>query len=216
MTSLGINYQVTWLFIWMTQLYSIHHFQNTFHSCRKFEKMRKAKLRMNPKKSVFGRNFLAFLGFLLTPDGMKVDPKRFEKIRNLKPATNVKEIKMLLGFFQYFRKFFRGFSIISHPLRKLLQKDTPFEWGPDQDKALQKLKDALLSDVVLMFPDVNERFYLQSDASKISCAHSLLQMKDGVLRPVAFGGRSFKHYEQKLSACHSELLGILHAIQSYH
>jgi hypothetical protein len=29
-----------------------------------FEKMRKAKLRMNPKKSVFGRNSLVFLGFL--------------------------------------------------------------------------------------------------------------------------------------------------------
>jgi hypothetical protein len=41
-------------------------------------------------------------------------------------------------------------------------------------------------------------------------------MKDGVLRPVAFGGRSFKQYEQKLSACHSELLAILHAIETYH
>jgi hypothetical protein len=92
-----------------------------------FEKQCKAKLRINPKKSAFTRNSLVFLGFLFTPEGLKVDPKRFEKIRNLKPATNVKEIKMLLGFFQYFRKFLRGFSIISHPSRKLLQKATPFE-----------------------------------------------------------------------------------------
>jgi hypothetical protein len=54
----------------------------------------------------------------------------------------------------------------------MLQKDTPFEWGPDQDKALQKPKDALLSDVVLMLTDLNERFYIQSDASKVSCAQS--------------------------------------------
>jgi hypothetical protein len=101
-----------------------------------FEKMRKAKLSMNPNKSSFGGNSLAFLGFLFMPDGMNVDPKRFEKIRNLKAATNVKQIKMFLGFFQYFRRILRGFSIISHPLRKLLQKDAPFEWGPDQDKAL--------------------------------------------------------------------------------
>jgi hypothetical protein len=58
--------------------------------------------------------------------------------------------------------------------------------------------------------------FLQVDASKSALGHSLLQMKDGVLRPVAFGGRSFKQYEQKLSACHSELLAILHAIQTYH
>jgi hypothetical protein len=37
-----------------------------------------------------------------------------------------------------------------------------------------------------------------------------------MLRPVAFGCRSFKQYEQKLFACHSELLDILHAIQAYH
>jgi hypothetical protein len=65
-----------------------------------FEKLRKAKLRINPKKSAFARNTFVFLGFLLTPEGLKVDPKRFETIRNLKPATNVKEIKMLLGFLQ--------------------------------------------------------------------------------------------------------------------
>jgi hypothetical protein len=45
------------------------------------------------KKSAFARNFLVFLGFILTPEGLKVDPKRFEKIRNLKPATNVKKYK---------------------------------------------------------------------------------------------------------------------------
>jgi hypothetical protein len=52
------------------------------------------------------------------------------------------------------------------PFRRLLQTDVIFEWEPDQDKALQKLKDALLSDVVLIFPDLNERFYLQVDGSK--------------------------------------------------
>jgi hypothetical protein len=181
-----------------------------------FEKLRKAKLRINPRKSLFARNSLVFLGFLFTPEGIRIDPKRFEKIRNLKPARNVKDVKILIGFAQYWRKFCRGFSQTIEPLRRLLQKDVKFEWGPDQDKALQKLKDALLSDVVLIFPDLNEKFWLQVDGSKSAIGHALLQMKDGVLRPVAFGGRSFKQYEQKLSACHSELLAILHAIETYH
>jgi hypothetical protein len=181
-----------------------------------FEKLRKAKLRINPRKSLFARNFLVFLGFLFTPEGIRIDPKRFEKIRNLKPARNVKDVKILIGFAQYWRKFCRSFSHTIEPLRRLLQKDVKFEWGPDQDKALQKLKDALLSDVVLIFPDLNEKFFVQVDGSKTAIGHALLQMKDGMLRPVAFGGRSFKQYEQKLSACHSELLAILHAIQTYH
>jgi hypothetical protein len=125
-------------------------------------------------------------------------------------------VKILIGFAQYWRKFCRGFSQTIEPLRRLLQKEVKFEWRPDQDKALQKLKDALLSDVILIFPDLNEKFWLQVDGSKTAIGHALLQVKDGMLRPVAFGGRSFKQYEQKLSACHSELLAILHAIQTYH
>jgi hypothetical protein len=56
-----------------------------------FAKLRKAKLRTNPKKKAFARNSLVFLGFLFTPESLKVHPKRFEKIRNLKSAANVKE-----------------------------------------------------------------------------------------------------------------------------
>jgi hypothetical protein len=66
-----------------------------------FEKLRKAKLRINPRKSLFARNSLVFLGFLFTPEGIRIDPKRVEKIRNLKPARNVKDVKSLLGFAQY-------------------------------------------------------------------------------------------------------------------
>jgi hypothetical protein len=138
-----------------------------------FEKLRNAKLRINPRKSLFARNSLVFLGFLFTPEGIRIDPKRFERIRNLKPARNVKDVKSLIGFAQYWKKFCRGFSHMIEPLRRLIQKDVKFEWGPDEDKALQKLKDALLSDVVLFFPDLNDKFWLQVDATKTSLGHAL-------------------------------------------
>jgi hypothetical protein len=51
-----------------------------------FEKFRQKNLRINPQKSVFARDSVVFLGFLFTRQSIKVDPKRFEKIRNLKPA----------------------------------------------------------------------------------------------------------------------------------
>jgi hypothetical protein len=37
-----------------------------------FEKLRKAKLRINPRKSLFARNSLVFLGFLFTPAGIRI------------------------------------------------------------------------------------------------------------------------------------------------
>jgi hypothetical protein len=181
-----------------------------------FEKFRKNDLRINPQKSAFARDSVVFLGFLFTRDGVKVDPKRFDKIRNLKPATNQKEVRHLIGFFLYFRKHLPGFSKIITPLRELLLKDAKFHWGEAQNNALEKLKHLLLQNATLIFPDLNAPFLIMVDASKHAAAHCLLQKKDGVLKPVAFGGRTFKKYEQNLSACDSELIALVHAIQTYH
>jgi hypothetical protein len=62
-----------------------------------------------------------FLGFLFTPEGIRTDPKRFEKIHNLKPARNVRDVKSLLGFAHYWRKFGRGFSHMIEPLAERCQ-----------------------------------------------------------------------------------------------
>jgi hypothetical protein len=78
------------------------------------------------------------------------------------------------------------------------------------------LKQLLLQNTTLIFPDLNEPFLIMVDASKHTATYCLLQKKDGVLRPVAFGGRTFKKYEQNLPACDSELIAIVHAIQTYH
>jgi hypothetical protein len=181
-----------------------------------FEKFRQNDLHLNPQKSAFARDSVVFLGFLFIRDDIKVDPKQFDKIRNLKPATNPKEVRHLIGFFLYFRKHLPGFSKIITPLRELLLKDAKFHWGEAQNNALEKLKQLLLQNATLIFPDLNEPFLIMVDASKHSAAHCLLQKKDGVLRPVAFGGRTFKKYVQNISACDSEFIALVHAIQTYH
>jgi hypothetical protein len=148
-----------------------------------FEKFRQNDLRINPQKSAFARDSVVFLGFLFTRDGIKVDPKRFDKIRNLKPATNQKEVRYLIGFFLYFRKHLPGFSKIITPLRQLLLKDAKFHWGEAQNNALEKLKQLLLQNATLIFPDLNEPFLIMVDASKHSAAHCLLQKRTAFFDP---------------------------------
>jgi hypothetical protein len=43
----------------------------------------------------------------------------------------------------------------------------------------------------------------------------LCQMKDNVLRPVAFGGRAYSAAESKLCSTDLELLSILNALDTY-
>jgi hypothetical protein len=115
-----------------------------------------------------------FSVFLLIADGIQVDPKRFQKIRDLQPPTNQKQTRILIGFLAYYRKYLKGFSALSAALGMLLRKDAVFEWTEVHDQALQKMKDALLENVVLLYPDMNKTFHIQTDASKMAAAHVLL------------------------------------------
>jgi hypothetical protein len=67
---------------------------------------------------------------------MKIDPKRFQKIRDLKPPTNIKQVKQLLGFYSHWMTFVPRFSIISAPIRQLLHRDVPFHWGESRKTPL--------------------------------------------------------------------------------
>jgi RNase H-like domain found in reverse transcriptase/Integrase zinc binding domain len=122
----------------------------------------------------------------------------------------------LLGFFCYFKRFIRGFSTITSSLRELLQRDVPFLWEQKHDAALQTLKQALLDNVLLIYPNMNEKFYVVTNASKSACGHVLLQEQQGVLKPLIFGGRAYRKFERNLCATDLELLSVLDALKSYH
>ena len=94
---------------------------------------------------------MVFLGMEFSHEGSRIDPKRYNKIAELRAPQNVKQVRMLIGFLTYYRRYIRNFSIIAEPIRRLLQKDIPFEWSEPQETALQHLKQDLLSNLLLTY-----------------------------------------------------------------
>ena len=121
-----------------------------------FDKLVITKLRINPSKSHFAEASTVMLGFKFCEKGISVDQSRFQKIRDIRPARSVKEVKAICGFFAYFRRHIHRFSIIMTPIRELLRKDTPFKWTDRQDKASEQLKQQLLQNAVLEYPDMKK------------------------------------------------------------
>jgi RNase H-like domain found in reverse transcriptase len=72
----------------------------------------------------------------------------------------------------------------------LLRRDIEFSWVSDQDQVLQQLKDILLRNVTLQFLDMNASFFVQTDSSSYASAHTILQIKDEVLKTVSTGAES--------------------------
>ena len=120
----------------------IHHHSFEMHHQflqKIFGIIKNAKLRINPKKSTFANNSVKYLGFSFSKDGVCVDEKRLDRIRNLQPAKNVRQVKQILGLLSFYRSHIKSFAITATPIRRLLQKtEESFKWTPECTEALEK------------------------------------------------------------------------------
>ena len=85
-------------------------------------KLRAHELYAKFSKCKFWLQEVAFLGHIITADGVKVDPKKVKAVSKWKQPANVIEICSFLGLAGYYRRFIKGFSKIARPMTALTQK----------------------------------------------------------------------------------------------
>nr|GEZ40833.1 putative reverse transcriptase domain-containing protein [Tanacetum cinerariifolium] len=78
---------------------------------------------------------IQFLGHVIDNKGVDVDPAKIEAIRNWAAPTTPTKVRQFLRLAGYYRRFIKGFSLISKPLTKLTQKDKKYEWGKEEEEA---------------------------------------------------------------------------------
>ncbi|XP_017972518.1 PREDICTED: uncharacterized protein LOC18507117 [Theobroma cacao] len=91
-------------------------------------------------KCEFWLESVAFLGHVVSKDGVQVDPKKVEAVEKWPRPTLVTEIRSFLGLAGYYSRFMKDFSKIVAPLTKLTRKDTKFEWLDACENNFEKLK----------------------------------------------------------------------------
>jgi hypothetical protein len=89
-------------------------------------KLRTQELYAKFSKCGFWLQEVAFLGHIITANGVKVDPDNVKAVSKWKQPTNVMEIRSFLGLAGYYRRFIEGFSKIARPMTSLAQKGKEF------------------------------------------------------------------------------------------
>ena len=79
-------------------------------------------------KCEFWLEQVAFLGHMVSKDGIQVDPKKIETVADWLRPTTVTEIRSFLGLAGYYRRFVKDFSKIVASLIRLTQKNAKFVW----------------------------------------------------------------------------------------
>ena len=71
---------------------------------------------------------IAFLGHIVSSEGIRVDSQKIEAVKQWPRPTSTIDIRSFLGLGSYYRRFMEGFSSIASLLTRLTQKMVMFQW----------------------------------------------------------------------------------------
>ncbi|GJV40909.1 reverse transcriptase domain-containing protein [Tanacetum coccineum] len=145
-------------------------FGDSFYKClnnldKMLQRCKDAHLVLNWEKCHFMVKEGIVLQHKVSSVGLEVDKAKIDVISKLPPPTNIKGVRSFLGHASFYRRFIKDFSKIARPLTKLLEKDTPFEFNDECQKAFKILKEKLICALVILSPNWNLPFELMCDAS---------------------------------------------------
>ncbi|KAI5316275.1 hypothetical protein L3X38_045451 [Prunus dulcis] len=178
--------------------------ENHISSLRKaFLRMRQHKLKMNPKKCVFGVQAGNFLGFLVHQRGIEIDKNKAKSIMEALPPRNKKELQSLLGKINFLRRFISNSAGKIQPFSSLLKlkQEQTFKWEEQHQQAFQEIKDYLSNPPVLSPPKRGRPLKLYVSASEVSIGSLLVQdNKEGKEQAVYYLSRTLTEVERRYSA----------------
>lgn len=179
-------------------------------------KLRMAGFTIKLEKSHFIKPQVDFLGYVITPEGIRMNDEKVEAIRAIPPPKNIRQLRRFLGICQYQSKFLVNYARETAPLRELLKKNHRWKWGDDQAQAFERTKELMSQAVLLEFPNENLPFIIQTDASSIGIGAILLQRDtDGNTHLLATAGRGMSKTESKMFVTELEIAAIYFALLKF-
>ena len=101
-------------------------------------RLRANDLFLKPEKCLFKQREIEFLGLIIGPNGVEMDPFKVEGIMNWPMPIKVKEVQSFLELANFYCQFVKNFSKVVTSLHKLTRKDQ--KWN-----GMQYIKRPLMS-----------------------------------------------------------------------
>lgn len=174
-------------------------------------------LKLKLSKCAFFAKRMEYLGHIISKEGIKKDPKKLAVIRRLQPPRTRKQLRTYLGKINYYAKFIEGLSSVARPLTQLTSPKKDFKWLPEHTVAFERLKEMILSDVLLAFPDEKLPFNITTDASAYAIG-AVLSQTDAVSckeRPIWFLSKTLDVAQQRYTITERELFAIVYALDRF-
>uniref|UniRef100_A0A8C0MFL0 Retrotransposon Gag like 1 n=1 Tax=Canis lupus familiaris TaxID=9615 RepID=A0A8C0MFL0_CANLF len=161
-------------------------------------------------RSQFHRHTVEFMGFVLTPKGVKLNKTIVTTVTGYPTPGSKKSLKHLLRFILPYQHFVERFSVIIEPLVRLLLNAPTFSWGDEEQEAFECLKRAFRKAPLLHHPKPQNPFYLETGVTKTALHASLIQIDEQTGKRVscAFYSRIISPIEVAYSQLEMKILPI--------
>ena len=168
--------------------------------------VRKYGLTLNEDKCSFSQSSVNLLGYTLHNGTIKPDADRLQPLKALRPPTDSKTLKQVMGLFSHYSQWIKNFSSKVQPM----VQTTVFPLSEDAHAAFENIREEVLRSVVGAI-DEEQPFTVETDASDYAIGATLSQCN----RPVAFFSRTLSDSEKRHSSVEKEAYAIVEALRKW-
>ncbi len=175
------------------------------------DRARSEGVKFNKNKIQLKQSTVVYMGRILGKDGLRPCPKKIQSILDMPNPTDKEGVRRFLGMVQFLSPFIPNMSTVTAPLRATLKKNIQWQWLPEHEIAMSKLKEILSSNPVLRLYDPKIPIKIQADSSSTGLGACMLQEN----QPVAYASRALTDPETRWSQIEKELLAICFAAEQF-
>lgn len=199
-------------------------------------------IKLHPAKCILYTTEVRWCGRLVTPDGVRYDPRRLDALKSMEPPTTGAHLQQFLCALQWVKKGIPNFTELVAPLHDfmetiyaLAEKRTKRAvtcvilsdqgWGKDQLNAFEACKSALTNQVTLSHRDPSQRLCVYTDASDMVWSGIITQVpvidvskphKEQRHSPLSFLSARFNMTQQGWSTVEKEAFAVLNTLDRMH
>lgn len=177
-------------------------------------RFREYNLVLHPDKCVLGVEEIEFLGHLISRNGIKLSESKKQGLLSLVCPIDITTLKSFIGLANYFRDFIPNFSSRCSRLHVLASPRVPFVWTEAHTAEFEDIRQAIQSAPMLHHIDYSLPIVLRTDASNTGIGATLLNIDDGVDKPICFLSKKLSGPASRWSTIDQEAFAIFHGITS--